>query len=72
MFEMMVWAGAALTLAGLVGLIWCIVKVMRARRAGLTDEALRAEVQKILPLNLGALAISGLGLMLVVVGVFLA
>lgn len=72
MFEMMVWAGAALTLAGLIGLIWCILRVMRARRSGLSDEALRAEVQKVLPLNLGALALSGIGLMLVVVGVFLA
>lgn len=72
MFEWMVWIGAALTLAGLIGLVWCILRVMRARRAGLTDEALRAEVQKVLPLNLGALALSGIGLMLVVVGVFLA
>lgn len=72
MFELMVWAGAALTLAGLIGLVWCILRVMRARRAGLSDEALRAEVQKVLPLNLGALALSGIGLMLVVVGVVLA
>ena len=42
------------------------------RRAGLSDEDLRAAVQKVIPLNLGALLMSMFGLMLVIVGVFLA
>lgn len=71
MFEIMIWAGAALTLLGLAGLIWCILQITRARRSGLGDEALRAEVQKVLPLNLGALAVSAIGLMLVIVGIAL-
>jgi hypothetical protein len=45
---------------------------MRARRAGLEDAGLRAAMQKALVWNLGALALSGLGLMMVVVGVLLA
>ncbi|WP_425046222.1 hypothetical protein [Primorskyibacter sp. S87] len=68
MFDMLVWAGAALSLAGLVGLIWCILRVARARRANLDDEALRAVVQSVLPWNLGALLLSVFGLMMVVVG----
>ena len=69
--EALVWAGAAVSMAGLAGLVWCIVKVWRARRAGLSDEALRAVVQKVVPLNTGALFLSVLGLMMVVVGIML-
>lgn len=72
MFDVMIWCGAALSLAGLAGLIWCILRVARARRAGLSDDALRAELQAVLPLNLGALFLSVVGLMLVVVGVILS
>ena len=71
-FDVLVWGGAALTLAGLVLLVWCILRVIKAKRANLSDEALRAAVQKIIPLNLGALLVSMFGLMLVIVGVFLS
>jgi hypothetical protein len=69
--EALIWMGAALTLVGIALLGWCIVLAVRARRAGLDDAALRARLQKVVAVNLGALALSGLGLMLVVVGVFL-
>jgi hypothetical protein len=69
--EIMVWGGAAVSLAGLAGLLWCIVKVWRARRAGLSDADLRAAVQAVLPFNLGALFLSVLGLMMVVAGILL-
>lgn len=69
--ELLVWAGAVVSLGGLAGLIWCILRVWRARRAGLGDEALRREVQAVLPLNLGALFLSVIGLMMVVVGIML-
>ncbi len=71
MFDSIVWAGAALSIAGLIGLLWCIIKVARARRRSLDDEAMRAVVQSVLPYNLGALLLSVLGLMLVMVGIFL-
>jgi hypothetical protein len=70
--EMIVWIGAALTLAGLGMLVWCIVSVARARRAGLPDEALKARLQKIVALNLAALGVSGLGLATVILGIVLA
>ncbi len=70
--EMIVWFGAALTLAGVGMLVWCIVSVARARRAGLPDDALKARLQKIVALNLGALAVSGLGLATVIVGIVIA
>lgn len=71
MFDLIVWAGAAVSVAGLLGLVWCIVRVARARRKNLDDEALRAVVQSVLPYNLGALLLSVLGLMLVMAGIFL-
>ncbi|MEP2716108.1 hypothetical protein [Pseudophaeobacter sp.] len=71
MFDILVWVGATLSVAGLVGLLGCIVYVIKARRKNLDDDALRAVVQKVLPYNLGALFLSVIGLMLVMVGIFL-
>lgn len=70
--EWLVWGGAAVTLAGFAGIVWSILAVVRARRAGLDDAALRARLNSILPVNIGALLLSMLGLMGVVVGVILA
>lgn len=71
-FEIVTWAGAFISVVGLAGLILSIFQVARARRAKLPDDELRAAVQKAMPLNLGAFFLSVLGLMMVVVGVFLA
>lgn len=68
---LLVLLGVALTLAGFVGIVWSIVAVQRARRAGLDDAELRLRLQRILPVNLGALGLSVLGLMLVTLGLFL-
>lgn len=69
--EMLIWAGAAVTLAGVAGLLACVVSVARARRAGLDEDALKARLQKVIALNLGALFLSVIGLMMVVIGIFL-
>lgn len=63
--------GAAITVLGLLGLVYCIVQVARAKRANLSEEDLKARLQKAVALNLGALGVSALGLMCVVLGVFL-
>ena len=72
LFDGLVWGGAAISVLGLVGLIWCVVTVWRARRAKLADEDMRAVMQRVLPRNLGALFLSVIGLMLVIVGIFLS
>ena len=69
--QILIWTGAGVSLIGLAGLIWCIVKVSRARRAQLDDAAMRKVLSRALPLNLGALFLSVIGLMLVIVGIFL-
>ena len=67
--ETLIWIGGALTLLGLAGVVWSMVLMLRARRAGLADEALRARLMLALPVNLGSLLLSLLGLGLVVVGI---
>jgi len=69
--EVLIWAGAFVSLIGLAGLIWCIVKVWKARKAGLGDDALKATLQKVVPVNTAALFLSFIGLMMVVLGVIL-
>ncbi|MDE0850205.1 hypothetical protein [Yoonia sp.] len=69
--EWLVWIGASLSTIGLVGIIYSIVAVTSAKRAGLDDDVLRARLTKILPVNIGSLLVSILGLMMVVVGVLL-
>lgn len=69
--EWLVWGGAAVSLAGLAGLVWCILKVWRLRRTGLPDTEMRNAVQAVMPVNLGALFLSVTGLMMVVVGIML-
>lgn len=70
--EYLIWGGAALSMLGVFGLIWCIVIAVKAKRSGLPDDQMKARLQKVVALNLAALAISGLGLMLVIVGIILA
>lgn len=69
--QALIWVGTAVTLAGLFGLGLCMVRVFRARRAGLDDDAMRAALQKVVTLNLAALGLSALGLMLVIAGIAL-
>jgi len=71
-FETLIWVGTAVSLAGLAGLLFVIFRVSRAKRSGLGDDAMREVIRKAIPLNLGALFLSVIGLMLVIVGVFLA
>ena len=70
--DLIIWSGAAISLIGLLGLIWCIIRVSRAKRAKLQDEEMRSVLQSVLPLNLGALFLSVIGLMMVIVGIFIS
>lgn len=69
--DWLIWGGALVSLIGLAGLILSIVKVAKARKAGLSDEELRAAVQRVMPLNMGSLFLSVIGLMMVILGIFL-
>ena len=71
-FDILIWGGALVSLAGLMGLLWCIVFVAGAKRAQLEDDALKDKLRKALPINLASLFLSVIGLMLVMVGIFLS
>ena len=64
--------GTVIALAGLAGLVVSALRVVRARRGGADEEALKEAVRGAMVLNMGAFALSALGLMMVVVGVILA
>ena len=57
--EGLIWAGAAVSLAGLAGLVWCILYALRAR------------LQRAVVVNLAALLVSAIGLMMIVIGILL-
>jgi hypothetical protein len=59
------------SLLGLAGLVLSALRIMKARREGLDDDALRTRLQKVMVLNMGALFLSVLGLMMVAVGVLM-
>jgi hypothetical protein len=69
--QALIWIGTALTLAGVAGLGYCVLATLKARRAGLDDDALRAVLARVVTLNFAALGVSMLGLMLVVLGLVL-
>ena len=71
LFDGLIWGGATISVLGLAALIWCIVRVARARAAKLDEEAMRAVLQSVVPINLAALMTSALGLMIVVMGIVL-
>lgn len=70
-FDLLIWGGALTSAIGLGGLVWCIVFIARARREQLADEDMRIKLRKAIPINLGALFLSVIGLMLVILGIFL-
>ncbi|ARO14948.1 hypothetical protein BVG79_01604 [Ketogulonicigenium robustum] len=64
-------AGAIVTVLGLAGIVWTLVTILGAKRRGLSPEALQNAIQKVAPINLGALFVSFLGLIMLVAGLIL-
>lgn len=70
--HIVIWIGTALTVAGILGLLWCIKLVLGIKRQALADDQARIAMQRVVVWNMAALAVSFLGLIMVVVGVILA
>ena len=70
--EILIYIGVIVSVIGLVGLILSALRVLKAKRSGQDDEALRETVRRAMILNFGSLMLSAFGLILVVVGVILA
>ena len=70
--DMLIKAGALLSLAGVALLVWCIIQAVGVRRRSAADEAaMRTGLQRLVAVNFAALGLSAIGLMLVVVGILL-
>ena len=69
--EMLIWIGALISLIGVAGLVWCVLAAARARRENLDDAAMKSRLQTLVAWNMAALAVSAIGLMMVVIGILL-
>ena len=69
--DILVPIGAVVAFLGLLGLGWCIWLAVQAKRANLPDDEMKARLQKVVALNMGAMGLSAMGLMMVVIGIML-
>jgi hypothetical protein len=66
------YAGVAITLAGLAGIVWFIQRARRLRRSDAGDTEVRAELRALVVLNTAAVGLAFLGLAITVVGLVMA
>lgn len=69
--DILVAAGAIISVVGLIGLLICIFKAALAKRQGGTQEEMQAKLEPLIPLNLGSLFLSIIGLICVILGIIL-
>ena len=67
----LIWGGTAVSIVGLIGLLFSMYKVAFAKRNITSDEELRVSIRAAIPLNLASLFLSVLGLMSVTIGVLI-
>ena len=68
----LIWGGALLSLFGLIGLVFSMYKVAKAKKNNTSDQELRDSIKAAMPLNLASLFVSVLGLMSVIIGVLMS
>ena len=66
------YAGVALTLVGLAGILWFIHRTRRLRKAEADDATLQAELRTLVLLNVAAVGLAFMGLAITVVGLILS
>ena len=63
--------GVIVTFIGLGLLFYTILRIMRAKKQGLSDDEMKVNLQSAVAWNLGAMGCSAIGLMMVVIGITL-
>ena len=71
MMLILIWGGALLSVFGLIGLLFSMYKVAKAKKYSTSDQELRESIKAAMPLNLASLFVSVLGLMSVIIGVLM-
>ena len=64
-------SGIIVTCSGLGLLLYIIARIWRAKKQGVSDTEMKAQLQAAIAWNLGAMGCSAIGLMIVVLGVLL-
>lgn len=65
-------AGVALTLVGLAGILWLIRRARRLRQTQADDATVQAELRALVLLNMASVGLAFLGLAITLVGLILA
>jgi len=65
-------AGVALTLVGLAGILWFIRRARRLRQTEMEDAAVQAELRSLVVLNMASVGLAFLGLAVAVVGLIMS
>jgi hypothetical protein len=63
--------GGVMVATGMVGLTWCIYRGYRLARTGLPPAEMRAQLQRLVPVNLASVGIAALGLAVLLAGFLL-
>ena len=63
--------GVIVTFIGLGLLFYTILRIVRAKKQGLSDDEMQVNLQSAVAWNLGAMGCSAIGLMMVVIGIML-
>ena len=71
MMLILIWGGALLSVFGLIGLLFSMYEVAKAKKNSTSDQELRESIKAAMPLNLASLFVSVLGLMSVIIGVLM-
>ncbi len=67
----LIWPGAVVSVLGVLGLLYCIRLAAKARAEITEPAAMKARLHWLVAMNMAALAISSIGLMMVVIGIML-
>jgi hypothetical protein len=65
------YAGVAITLVGLAGIVWLIIRARRLRQTETDDTSVQAELRALVLLNMAAVGLAFMGLAITVVGLIL-
>lgn len=63
--------GLLLTIIGLLGLVYCILQGLRIRRHAQRPEEVHQRLHRLLAINLGSVALAGIGLGMLLIGILL-
>jgi hypothetical protein len=66
------YAGVAITLLGIAGIIWLIIRARRLRRTDADDATVQAELRALVLVNMASVGLAFIGLAITVVGLILA